>query len=456
MNKRYQEADVPALWSAQRYLSWAADHDGISNVQDSWSPYGDQLSVPSSTSTALPSHQPDSKADEDFVVPAKPMEGTPRSMRQRILDAAAQPPIMPLLGSFWYSGELSILFADTGVGKSTLAMQIADSISRGRSLFELPGPTKPYKVLIFDFEMSDRQIEARYKCPETGEHYDFAEDLYCDAIDLATLLADTSMSADKAILDYIKRCITSVDAKVVIIDNISYLSMQTSVDAQAALDLMKSLLKLKRELDVSMLVLAHTPKIPRTRPITVNDLAGSKHLANFADSVSGMGRSNDNPDIVYWKQVKASRSGEFIYTDDNVIVMRRKRITPSFLGFQWVGTDSEYRHLRESDPDERMRQREKAQELSRKGYSQREIAEKILGDKNKASTINGWLNGSDKQKDRLSQLFESSTPLPTNATDGTYTPIASDASIVSNTSNGPNMSDVETSIINDISTSRPP
>ncbi|MBK7186170.1 MAG: AAA family ATPase [Ignavibacteria bacterium] len=45
-----------------------------------------------------------------------------------------------LLGPFWHSGELTILFADAGVGKSTLAVQIADCLSKGEGLFGLTDP----------------------------------------------------------------------------------------------------------------------------------------------------------------------------------------------------------------------------------------------------------------------------------------------------------------------------
>src|ERR1700742_2477116 len=39
-----------------------------------------------------------------------------------------------LFGEFWRQGELCILFADTNAGKSVLAVQIGDSISRGRAV----------------------------------------------------------------------------------------------------------------------------------------------------------------------------------------------------------------------------------------------------------------------------------------------------------------------------------
>ena len=170
--------------------------------------------------------------------------------------------------------------------------------------------------------------------------------------------------------------------------------MQTASDTQVALELMKGLDSLKRETGISILVLAHTPKIPQSRPISINDLAGSKHLANFADSVSGLGRSALDSDLVYWKQVKASRSGEFVYDSDNVLVMRRCRVTPSFLGFTYERTDTEFKHLREREPDMSIKLRESAVEMHSKGSTYREIAEKLLGNASKQSTIHNWVAGS--------------------------------------------------------------
>ena len=39
-----------------------------------------------------------------------------------------------LFDKLWYEGEICILFADTNVGKSILAVQIGDSISRGKAI----------------------------------------------------------------------------------------------------------------------------------------------------------------------------------------------------------------------------------------------------------------------------------------------------------------------------------
>jgi len=51
-----------------------------------------------------------------------------------------------LFGEFWLEGELAILFADTGKGKSLLAVQIAESIARGRPIGPLEMTGRPQTV----------------------------------------------------------------------------------------------------------------------------------------------------------------------------------------------------------------------------------------------------------------------------------------------------------------------
>ena len=58
---------------------------------------------------------------------------------------------LPLWKNFWYEGEICCLFGDTGTGKSILTVQIAKEIAESK------------KILYFDFELSEKQFEMRYK-----------------------------------------------------------------------------------------------------------------------------------------------------------------------------------------------------------------------------------------------------------------------------------------------------
>ena len=77
-------------------------------------------------------------------------------------DSKSRPIPQMLFDKLWFEHELCIVFADTNLGKSILAVQIADGISRGVSILSLPMEATAQKVLYFDFELSDKQFEARY------------------------------------------------------------------------------------------------------------------------------------------------------------------------------------------------------------------------------------------------------------------------------------------------------
>ena len=107
---------------------------------------------------------------------------------------------------------------------------------------------------------------------------------------------------------------------------------------------MKHLKALKLKYDLSILVLAHTPKRDLSKPITRNDLQGSKMLINFCDSSFAIGESFSDKHIRYIKQIK-QRNCESVYDSDNVIVCEIAKPL-NFLQFEFVGYGKEKEHLR--------------------------------------------------------------------------------------------------------------
>src|SRR5476651_846646 len=76
------------------------------------------------------------------------------------IEQAKNRPVQKMLfAEFWFDNEICILFADTNLGKSILAVQIGDSISTGKPVpgFKLDAEAQP--VLYFDFELTDKQFE---------------------------------------------------------------------------------------------------------------------------------------------------------------------------------------------------------------------------------------------------------------------------------------------------------
>ncbi len=320
----------------------------------------------------------------------------PRTAKQRMDDAKNQPPIKKLLGSIWFSGELHILFGDNGTGKSVWATQIADALTNGKSAMNiLPNETEPQKVLFYDFELSDKQFERRYT-DETGGQYQFSENLFIDNIDFQSLSAENvAQKPDEMIITKIEQAIVKLKPQVLIIDNLTYLKTETTQDAKVALEILRKLNQLKRQYDLSILVLAHTPKTKDGQPITNNDLAGSKHLSNLVDSISAIGKSKKGKNEKYIKQIKA-RSGEKQFDTEDVISVELVK-NGSFLGFEYLYCENEYEHLADTSRQNQMIEKQMLKQqvfnLKSEGLSIREIEDKVAISK---STIQRWLKESDE------------------------------------------------------------
>lgn len=165
-----------------------------------------------------------------------------------------------------------------------------------------------------------------------------------------------------------------MDCKILIIDNLSYLCM-TSEKGEDAGRLMSRLTELKRKHGLSMLILAHTPKRPLNTPISPNDLAGSKILYNFFDSVFAIGKSAKDENLRYIKQLKV-RYGNFEYDSSNVIVYSIDKVD-NFLQFVPMGHATEADHLKEITEAERVRLKSEAKTLHSQGMSYREIGRQL-------------------------------------------------------------------------------
>ena len=268
-----------------------------------------------------------------------------KPLQQWMEDAEFLPKTQSLFGSIWHTGELAISFADTGIGKSVLIYSLFDAISTGKNFLNLTTTFK--KVIYFDFELSTQSIYNRYSNDSTNSIYHFNSNFFRAEInmDKINLTDDTS---SQNILSYIKDEIINHEAEVVCIDNISFISTDNE-KSRFATQLMKGLLHLTRKNALSILVLAHEPKEDKTsNKLTLNRLAGSKALSNYADSVFALGKSSIWG-IVYLKELK-NRNREIIYHENNVLVMERIK-KDNFLTFDFVRFDSEI-NLTEFKPSE--------------------------------------------------------------------------------------------------------
>lgn len=289
-----------------------------------------------------------------------------------IEQAKSRPVPKMLFSEFWHEQELCILFADTNLGKSILAVQIADSISKGKAIQGFKLESEAQKVLYFDFELSDKQFENRYS-ENFENHHIWSENFLRVEIDPNSDFPENQTFEDY-LNDSLERTIIQTGAKILIIDNLTYLKNETE-KAKDALPLMKHLKALKSKFGLSILALAHTPKRDLTKPITRNDLSGSKMLMNFIDSSFSIGESHSDKHLRYIKQIK-ERHTEKIFDAENVIVCQVHKPS-NFLQFEFVCFGTEREHLKELTEKDRETNISKAKELSQQGKSQRTIAAEL-------------------------------------------------------------------------------
>ncbi len=311
-----------------------------------------------------------------------------KTANEWINEAKDRPVPKMLFSEFWHEGELCILFSDTNLGKSILAVQIANIISKGEKEAGFELEAEKQKVLYFDFELNDKQFENRYS-NDYKDHYEFDSNFMRVELNPDANMSN-GLSFEDCLIIALEKLIIDTSAKVLMIDNITYLKTETE-NAKNALPLMKLMKDLKTKYALSMLVLAHSPKRDLSKPITNNDLAGSKALINFCDSSFTIGASNMDKGLRYLKQIK-QRNTEQVYDAENVIICQINK-DENYLHFEFNDFGSEREHLRqkssEKDNEERDRLIEEVKRLSASGMTQRQIADE-LGIS--VGTVNKYLN----------------------------------------------------------------
>lgn len=255
--------------------------------------------------------------------------------------------------------ETTVIFASSNVGKSILAIQIAEDIARTE------------KILDLDLELSAKQFQMRYTDPTTKEVHIFPPNFHRAEI-APELLTDSDI--EQEILDSIEEA-AKTGIKFFIVDNITFICNDSEKGATAGSFMMK-LISLKKKYRLTTIIIAHTPKRRGWEPITLNDLAGSAKLMNFFDAGIALARSARDNNLRYLKQVKV-RTGEYKYDADHVIIYDLVKDN-AFLHFEYHGYDTEYNHLSTKDPSESIGEIEDILRLEAEGKSRRDIA-KTLG-----------------------------------------------------------------------------
>lgn len=234
-----------------------------------------------------------------------------------------------IFGRYIHEGELCVLFGDSNAGKSILANDIAFFVSGGGHEWEgMESPNIP--SLYIDMEMSGAQFARRYASAE-----DYIPEMYSRAE------INTNSTDDK--WNYIRSKIITMQGqpnppKFIIIDNVTN-GFGSIFSAKRMLALITEIKNLKERFKLTVLLIAHCPKRNKKKPISDNDLGGSKMILNFVDSAFAVGTSLQGENVRYVKQIKCRECSK----DEEVMTVRIKG--EPYLSMQYVDKTEEQSHI---------------------------------------------------------------------------------------------------------------
>ena len=269
-----------------------------------------------------------------------------------------------LFGDLLTEGDFVIFFGRSNIGKSFLSYQIGEAIATGKNVlnllddivlknhgetqyYNLNNETQPQMVLYVDFESTIEKDYIRYsnqdlrKTDDTVKPYQFSKNF------LTSFPERLTVTNNLQFIDAIELEVIRSKVKVLIIDNISAISMDNEKSGQAV-KLMSRIKDMQRRNKLTVLLMAHTPKIVEGEPIISNNLAGSANLYNLADSVIAINKTTMSDDIRYIKQLK-SRYNEIVFHHDNVVTIQFCTKTDGLKGFRFLGYESEEELIKQYD-----------------------------------------------------------------------------------------------------------
>ncbi len=267
-----------------------------------------------------------------------------------------------LFGDLWMEGEIAVMFAEAGCGKSVLAVQIADGIARGvrmKPMFEAP---KRQKVVYLDLESLSEHFATRYR-HDDGERgckaYKFGVNFLHNA-------ASRTLEPDIAAIG---EMVKAAGARVLIIDNIAHLMKSRST--REAERVMRELRRINRVDGISILLLAHSAAASLRRGIEACDVPFAAVMSSMADNVFAVGRNGADPSGRYIKHIKPGAAAHTFGASHVPWFRIRKRANFTYFDFRGFARESA---LRSSDDRREWQTIERIRELNSDGMSIRDIA----------------------------------------------------------------------------------
>lgn len=254
--------------------------------------------------------------------------------------------VAEIMGDWIHEGDVAIVFAPTGVGKSIFSMQLAMDLAEGvpTKAFPVSAPPKQQHVLYVDFEMMPKEQKQRYgtrlkhlKEQSLGEH-------------MLTWHYYGKRVAKEAFFNRIAEHVQTIEERniTIVIDNLDKLIAQWGADAPGyVVDTMFILTaNAARMLDknVTAIIVGHARKQTRKQKandIDEDDLFGSSHQRNAGKVLIAIDPSEEKAKGYTWLRLLKNRNGK-------KYSVRAKRITDEEPGnFHFEYLDENTLHVEE-------------------------------------------------------------------------------------------------------------
>ncbi|MCQ2198430.1 MAG: AAA family ATPase [Paludibacteraceae bacterium] len=255
----------------------------------------------------------------------------------------------PLLGPLMHQGDVVGLVAESNVGKTIFAMQLAEFWTSGKFAIEgLRNEAGAQKVCFMSAEMSDTQMKRRYSS-EKGGVYRFSDSL---------IYVDKNMENEEKMKAMVKMVVKKARPDIIIIDSLCQVADSDMTKMTQVKPLIKYFKEIAKENSVTFLIILHTKKrsaVDRKKDkMDKYSLYGSSAITNMFDSLWALDQGLREP-VKILTQVK-SRDGDLVFNNDNAMIMSIVKDEPdNFLRFELesvapIGNLLTERKSSESDP----------------------------------------------------------------------------------------------------------
>lgn len=204
-------------------------------------------------------------------------------------------------------GEMIVVAGKTSNGKTTLSINIANRVA-----------LKGVPVLFVTLEMTHAEIASRYMRINGGDTDDY------NKVASLTLFQANDELNWQSIDPLIERAVEEMKIGLVVIDHLHYFTRDLEHVAEDLGRISKELKKNANRYKIPVILISHVRKTGEGREATIEDLRSSSYIAQDADIVLMVGRSNEKPDHTNVKIEKNRNRG--YDTEDNIATLKNKDI----------------------------------------------------------------------------------------------------------------------------------